>query len=730
MYRAFSAPDLHVLPYIVKAVNEFNEATQRKYGKTTQNIKNYTTIRALVSDSPQKRIGTIQKKNQKKTIGKVNISRGLNRGRKHTESPKMEKMKEKTAGVMTELLGFANEGGSLNKKDSKSKTDIRRYGSTNASSGGNNVGVKKNNIPSTDSTTAKEVPSDNTTVPNGEKATTDKNDAAKDLTTSEAIDDNIDLAFGHIPDSNDTNEMEQEPHNKKRGRGGDSPVHEQGGKKTIIEAVSTIVHSLQNNENMTLETVKTQCFEAIAQVQAQLIQLQTASNEFAAKVQKETDWNKLNLENVRKEYPAKIDEVMDYCTQGLNEAKKTASELDGRLMTAESKIGTLAAASDKIANKVEQQNQAIKELNKQFNMITLKDANTPEGQGSHTTQDREVGATTSAFLLIGLTSIKKFLDIPADSDPVETVGRILDENHLYASLDKVIPADLKTAKYRSKSNIAIVYMRNEFMKKEALISLKNMANRNRSYLGDVVIKDSFHPTKIQEMRELTKQGMALKENKQISKYRIINKNGEPVLQVSADPKGRYTDYKENEQMIIDVEDTSSTTSDEENSIQDRETREIRKKAREEKRKAKKKNTPATGGNSTPMGKGQRTKGSNTYMGNSNQPASISTRSSYHDAKDNGARKKTGRFVDNNDNRRTHHRTGSPGKETPRGRYSSARGTPRRWASDDRSINDAEEERNKLQKDLNDLAAQFKAFKEATETNKTQDPGAVGYTREG
>ena len=504
-------------------------------------------------------------------------------------------------------------------------------------------------------------------------------------------------------------------------------------KKTNIESPCKIVRMLQDNENLTLEIVKKQCFEAISQVQGQMIELQNKNTEQLEKIRKDQEWIKANLDNVRKEHPARTAEVQDYCTANVTEIKKVMNELDGRLMTTESKINTITDNADKLANKIERQNTAFKEMSEKMNSLRLQDASMIHPGGAHSTVqtsvEKEIGATTSAFLLVGLQSIKRYLDIPEDTDPIETVGRILDENHLYASLDKVIPADMKTAKYRSKSNVAIVYMRNEFMKKEALVSLKRMASKYRDYLGDVVIKDSFHQTKIQEMRDLTKMGMSLKERKDIAKFRILNREGNPVLQVAYEVRDRFTDYTADpNEMIVDVPSISSS-SDEELSLDDPATRLEKKKAREQRRKERNeqirdKGNKATGSNSTPLGKNKRM----TDIGNSTQPASISTRGSEGGQRNTGARtKQTRRSPRPSRSNSTRRNNTSRMRTPPRRERSPRRGSPNRRGNNNRQEDDNEQ----LQKELRELRDQFRAYREETDRNKTyHDEGAAGHTREG
>ncbi len=159
-------------------------------------------------------------------------------------------------------------------------------------------------------------------------------------------------------------------------------------------------------------------------------------------------------------------------------------------------------------------------------------------------KDKDIGLSTSAFFLIGVQRLKRFHRMHPECDPAAVIGQTLTLLQLFPAMDKVIPTDVKKVKSRSASNVAIVYMRTEQMKKEAILGIKALVRDNKLELRKVTVKDSFHLSKIEEMKTLNKKGLDLCKTKQAAKFQVINRKGYPILQTGKKNHSKFTDFIE------------------------------------------------------------------------------------------------------------------------------------------------------------------------------------------
>jgi hypothetical protein len=108
---------------------------------------------------------------------------------------------------------------------------------------------------------------------------------------------------------------------------------------------------------------------------------------------------------------------------------------------------------------------------------------------------------------------------------------------MYCAVDKIFLADTQVTN-RVDTRAVVVYMRTPFHKREVMIKLKRLLAQWR--VQEATVRDCF-PT------DLASYGAHLRRTEDsVRRYQVINRSGEPVLQV-ASANGRYTDQ------IIDEE---------------------------------------------------------------------------------------------------------------------------------------------------------------------------------
>ena len=168
MRRHISTPDLHDIPTIIKAKTDYQEAVRKGQifsgtvsthpceqcarsssvtpalcvtpTRVTQTTAFYEILnpvelsnklqvitRELQEHSISLSRGTTPTFGEP-TLDNTEVTKDVTLNKEQTmKANKMEKIKDKANGAMTDLLGFANGGEATGKKDPRPKSDIRRY---------------------------------------------------------------------------------------------------------------------------------------------------------------------------------------------------------------------------------------------------------------------------------------------------------------------------------------------------------------------------------------------------------------------------------------------------------------------------------------------------------------------------------------------------------------------------------------------------------------------------
>ncbi len=413
---------------------------------------------------------------------------------------------------------------------------------------------------------------------------------------------------GEVLDEDLDPDMDQDTPSQKRGRENTPP--KDTGKKTLLDLSSMPAQPEQKGQSgkttpeiclvpETLQDLHIRFMNEVATLRNEIVQVGLSQLKISTNCQTETQHLKAAVNGIREDNKVRFEEV----STEIARTQSGVRVLETRVTANEAEIAAAGNTATRAVDLVMESNARMDTLLRRIERIEQTPAS---GEAGPSDEDRAVQSSSSAFLIIGLHSVKKYLKIHPESDPVETLGRLLGKDNLYAAIERVIPADIKTAKYRSASNIAIVYMTSDFMKREAIVAIKKRASTNPDTMKDVVIKDSFHPTRIPAMKKLQAMGMDLKSQSLIAKYRIINRKGDPVLQIASSMKERFRDNDftaTGERMEIEEEGSAEDSAESDAEIH-----------------------CASGSNAVPIGPKKKKGGATAFtLGNSTQPASISTR---------------------------------------------------------------------------------------------------------
>jgi len=140
----------------------------------------------------------------------------------------------------------------------------------------------------------------------------------------------------------------------------------------------------------------------------------------------------------------------------------------------------------------------------------------------------------SSLFVGGLQQLRKWTQ-DANSDPVELVAELFRHLHLYSSVTRISLADNESRNTgnRMAARAAIIVMNSPQHRREAIIRIKRFLNENRQNgLEGVTAGDCFPQEMLAKVRGLGRYATAKKREGKIFRFRVINRNGLPILQTS------------------------------------------------------------------------------------------------------------------------------------------------------------------------------------------------------
>jgi hypothetical protein len=204
-------------------------------------------------------------------------------------------------------------------------------------------------------------------------------------------------------------------------------------------------------------------------------------------------------------------------------------KLTQRVAGTESDVATLHTAVNNHRSNLDRQ---MKDMERRFQeALVLHNPTTTlqEAAGSGPRRaDQDV-----AFYITGILPLKAYLNLDPQADPTAPIIKLMKEWGQYSAIIRIMVADKQAGINRSRVNAVIVVMTSTFQKKTAVSNLKGTLKKAnaKGHLKGVTIKDCFGTSAQPRARALTRYAGHLREQKDISGYRVINRQGEAHLQV-------------------------------------------------------------------------------------------------------------------------------------------------------------------------------------------------------
>jgi hypothetical protein len=153
--------------------------------------------------------------------------------------------------------------------------------------------------------------------------------------------------------------------------------------------------------------------------------------------------------------------------------------------------------------------------------------------------DNLTDTSENSFFFGGVPAFRDRLGLHPHSDPIFVVSRLLRDMGLYAGMDSIVLAD-NAAKSRLEVRAVIIHMRSSFHKRAATVILRRELASQR--LPGTTVRDCFPASVMERVKRLNRVGLELKKAGKITKFQVVNRKGQPVLQTGTRNQN-YADYQ-------------------------------------------------------------------------------------------------------------------------------------------------------------------------------------------
>jgi hypothetical protein len=205
-----------------------------------------------------------------------------------------------------------------------------------------------------------------------------------------------------------------------------------------------------------------------------------------------------------------------------DQQEKVAQSMQNRLVEAEKSIEGIHHTVAKITSKQEAMSAEWKRITSNL------DHSVPSLQNDQ----------SSSLFLGGLQNLRGWRN-DYESDPLELVEELMQHLHIFYFMDRISMADnnARNSGDRLAARAVIITMRSPHHRREAIIKIKRWLNDQRhNGLEGVTVGDCFPNNMVLRARKLGKYAFEKKKQGHLHRFRVINRRGEAVLQISKKDK--------------------------------------------------------------------------------------------------------------------------------------------------------------------------------------------------
>jgi hypothetical protein len=182
---------------------------------------------------------------------------------------------------------------------------------------------------------------------------------------------------------------------------------------------------------------------------------------------------------------------------------------------------------------LENQLQDLQERSQHIRNANMADGAGPSGAAADSCE--------TGILLSGIQDFRKIFDMRSTIDPVIVAARLMNEIGSYGAISRILVADKAVEKKedRFKARAVIIYLNSLFHKRQAAIELKKFLQQNPGLRATV--SDVFPAAETPRALALNRYAAKKRQDKSMTRTRVINKGGSAVLQHTEGSSREYKD---------------------------------------------------------------------------------------------------------------------------------------------------------------------------------------------
>ncbi len=239
--------------------------------------------------------------------------------------------------------------------------------------------------------------------------------------------------------------------------------------------------------------------------------------------------------------------------------------VDGRTQWCEKKIGELQTHADKTNQHLHEMNSRV---NHTLNTVTalatavaedrdkartnhqdmIKLIQNAQSRGSATGEAKEADTCETGLFISGIQELRAFFGLPEDMDPTRVAGKLMDVVGSYYAIHRIYIADRSVDNStRKNAKAVIIYLTSVYHKKETVIRIKKLLEEHR--VARVAVNDCYPLSETPKALALNRLAYEKRQDKSMTRTRVINKKGQAVLQASASRGQPYKDVQVSEETL-------------------------------------------------------------------------------------------------------------------------------------------------------------------------------------
>lgn len=233
--------------------------------------------------------------------------------------------------------------------------------------------------------------------------------------------------------------------------------------------------------------------------------------------------------------------------------KREMTEIKNRVVMTENEQGNLNKKLDRIESEIRESRQSVDTIDRKNKEIEKKVEETrktvmevqdkePETEQNKRERKKQENMKDSqtGLMIVNIDELKGKFKLTGNDDPSKMVAALLKHIDMYYYMTRNYPIYGKEES-RTQAKTVVIHFITPQCKQDAAAKIVQMLIKEQ--YKNVQLRDVFAPEIKEEVHEVLRVGKEIKKRGKIDKWKVINRNGKPVLQAIKKKGEWYRDQK-------------------------------------------------------------------------------------------------------------------------------------------------------------------------------------------